>query len=95
MVEVTGKHPQADICVTHLEELQNGPSGMKDHYEAVNLGSEGGGFYDDGLSTAELDIISGVVRIYTGMTLDNNDVELLNLLCSRPRIPNRGCIMVA
>ncbi|KAM5534223.1 hypothetical protein V8D89_012130 [Ganoderma adspersum] len=59
MVEVTGKHPQADICVTHLEELQNGPSGMTDHYEAVNLDSKGGGFYDDGFSTAELDIISG------------------------------------
>ena len=68
MVEVTGKHPQADICVTHLEELQSGPSGMKDHYEAVALKSKSRGFYDDGLSPAELDIISGVVRVYTGTT---------------------------
>ena len=88
MVEVTGKHPQADICVTHLEELQNGPSGLEDHYEAVNLDSAGGGFYDDGLSTAELDIISGVVRVYTGMTSHQIYVEMANRLRSRPRMPN-------
>nr|VWO96357.1 Protein kinase domain-containing protein [Ganoderma boninense] len=66
MVEVTGKHPQADLSVTHLEELQKGPSGLTDHYQAVTLNSQQQGYYDDALSRAELDLIAGVVRVYTG-----------------------------
>nr|VWP02503.1 N/A [Ganoderma boninense] len=66
MVEVTGKHPQTDFGIPDMEELQKGPSGLTDHHEAVTLDSEQGGYYDDSLSRAELDIIAGVVRVYTG-----------------------------
>lgn len=66
MMEITSKFPRSPACRSYMEEMQDGPSGMSDRYQAITLDSEGRGYYDDVLSEADLDIIAGVFRVYTG-----------------------------
>ena len=68
MVEVTGRHPHSDghQSWTIKDELVTGPSKSNDCYHPVTMDEEGGAYYDDGLSIQELDVIAGVVKVYTG-----------------------------
>ncbi|PIL32585.1 hypothetical protein GSI_05288 [Ganoderma sinense ZZ0214-1] len=58
----------------HMHDILNGPSGLPDYYQAVTLNPEQAGYYDDSLGRAELDIIAGVVRVYTGHGDQTEDV---------------------
>ncbi|PIL31095.1 hypothetical protein GSI_05791 [Ganoderma sinense ZZ0214-1] len=66
MSEVTAKHPQSDLGMPHMHDIMNRPSGLPDYYQAVTLNPGQGAYYNDSLGRAELDIIAGVVRVYTG-----------------------------
>ena len=62
MHHVTGREsPFADV---------GGPSDQVDHHVPVTLEDGGAAYYDDGLSLRELDIIAGVVKVYTGTWVD-------------------------
>lgn len=48
-------------------EVGDGPSAQTDHHHPVTTRVEGAAYYDDGLSLDEMNIIAGVVKVYTGM----------------------------
>ena len=65
MRHVTGRE-------THIEnqgDLEDGPSGHTAHHMPVTVDTQGQAYYDDSLSLEELDIIAGVVKVYTGSYL--------------------------
>ena len=66
MMEVTGWYPREDRAVTFQDELVRGPSGSINHYWPVTTERERSAYYDDDLLIEELDVISGVVRVFTG-----------------------------
>ncbi|PIL25549.1 hypothetical protein GSI_12387 [Ganoderma sinense ZZ0214-1] len=75
MMEVTGGFAGDDGDMTFQDQVTQGPSDAVDHHEPVTMEREGKSFYDDDLSLAELDIISGVVRVYTGVGAQTEDVS--------------------
>ena len=69
MMEVTGRYPRDNMTLTFQDELCRGPSDVVGHYQPVTTEREGSAYYDDDLSPEELDLISGVVKIFTGKML--------------------------
>ncbi len=75
MMEITGAYSGGHGAMSFEDEVAQGPSGAVDHYQPVTIDREGSSFYDDDLSLAELDIISGVVRVFTGKRTHNASEE--------------------
>ena len=71
MIEVTGKLPHAI-----QDAITQGPSGTVNHYEPVTMDCQGSSFHDDDLSLADLDVISGAVKIYTGKPIHHSSERL-------------------
>ena len=96
MREITGKFPQPHHSRSYLEELQDGPSGESDHYQGITIDSKGRGYYDDGLSSVELDVIAGVFRVYTGKSHQTHvKLVMADQQLDRAWRPDRRCLMVA
>ena len=71
MLEVTGRNMSTPGLPTRMaleEELAAGPSGglAVGHCEAVTREVRGAAYVDDALEVEELDVIAGVVKVYTG-----------------------------
>ena len=68
MLEVTDRNTNLPMWLALEEELSAGPSwsGRPEYYEPVTQEANGTTYFDDALSTEELDIVSGVVKVYTG-----------------------------
>nr|VWP00431.1 N/A [Ganoderma boninense] len=75
LMEVTGSFPSENVTTSLPHEVVQGPSAAVEHYSVITVDREGSSFYDDELSLAELDIISGVVRVYTGIGAQTEDVS--------------------
>ena len=62
MRHVTGRE-------SHIEnqgDMGDGPSTQTSHHQPITVNTQGEAYYDDGLSLEELDIIAGIVKVYTG-----------------------------
>lgn len=66
MLEVTGRSTGLPTRLVLEEELAACPSGCPEHYVQVTHEVDGAAYFDDALSSEEMDIISGVVKVYTG-----------------------------
>ena len=51
-----------------MDKVCNGPSDLCDHKFTIESYALGGKYVDDDLSVEELNLISGVVKVYTGNT---------------------------
>ncbi|KAI1788506.1 hypothetical protein LXA43DRAFT_1097196 [Ganoderma leucocontextum] len=56
-------------------ELIDGPSYPRDHCHPVTEAGPDGAYYDDGLTIEELDVIAGVVKVYTGNRSQTEDAS--------------------
>ena len=66
MMEMLGQN--SHLWESMMDEVCNGPSGSCDHKFTIESYALGGKYVDDDLSVEELDLISGVVKVYTGNT---------------------------
>ena len=66
MMEMLGQN--SHLWESMMDEVCNGPSGSCDHKFTIESYALEGKYVDDDLSVEELDLISGVVKVYTGNT---------------------------
>ena len=110
MMEVTGGFGGVNGDMTFEDQVAQGPSPAIDHYEALTMEREKTSssgldpplsepqkeaFYDDELSVAELDTISGVVRVFTGNNYISTAGAITNVFDCRHRGSDRGGVVVA
>ncbi|KAM5534177.1 hypothetical protein V8D89_012197 [Ganoderma adspersum] len=75
MLEVTGRTTSLPTRLALEEELAAGPSGLPEHYVQVTHEVDGAAYFDDALSSEEMDIISGVVKVYIGIGGQTEDAS--------------------
>nr|VWP01005.1 Putative transcriptional regulator containing an aminotransferase domain [Ganoderma boninense] len=68
-------HARRDKPLGSQGDADDGPSIQAARHLPVTIDKRGEAFYDDGLSLEELDIIAGVVKVYTGVHSQTEDAS--------------------